>query len=76
MGEIKGVCVVLMGKPEGNRPPVRPRRRQKDNIKMYLQEVEWGHRLHWIGSGWEQVAGSYKSGNEPSGSIKCGEFLG
>jgi hypothetical protein len=27
----------------------------------------------WAGSG--QVAGSYDSGNEPSGSIKCGEYI-
>jgi hypothetical protein len=28
-----------MGKPEGKRPPERPRRRWEDNIKMALQEV-------------------------------------
>jgi len=27
------------GKPEGKRPPGRPRRRWEDNIKMDLQEV-------------------------------------
>jgi hypothetical protein len=27
------------------------------------------------GSGWGQVAGCYEYGDEPSGSIKCGEFL-
>jgi hypothetical protein len=30
---------VLVRKPEGNRPPGRPRRRWEDNIKMYLQVV-------------------------------------
>ena len=30
---------VLVGKPEGKRPLVRPRRRWEDNIKMDLQEV-------------------------------------
>jgi hypothetical protein len=39
MGERKGVYRVLVGKPEGKRPLGRPRRRWKDNIKMYLQEV-------------------------------------
>ena len=34
-----------------------------------------GHGLDGSGSGLEQVAGFCKSGNEPSGSIKCGEFL-
>jgi hypothetical protein len=30
---------VLVGKPEGKRPLLRPRRRWEDNIKMDLQEV-------------------------------------
>jgi hypothetical protein len=33
------------------------------------------HGLDWSGLEEEQVAGSCKSGNERSGSIKCGEFL-
>ena len=39
MGEGRGVHRVLVGKPEGNRPWGRPRRRWEDNIKMDLQEV-------------------------------------
>jgi len=39
MGERRGVCRVLVGKPDGKRPLGRPRRRWEDNIKMYLQEV-------------------------------------
>jgi hypothetical protein len=39
MGEGKGVHRVLVGKPEGNRPLGRPRRRWEDNIKMDIQEV-------------------------------------
>jgi hypothetical protein len=31
--------------------------------------------LDRAGSGWRQVAGACECGNEPSGSIKCGEFL-
>ena len=31
--------MVLVGKPEGNRPLGRPRRRWEDNIKMDLQDV-------------------------------------
>ena len=38
---------VLVGKPEGNRPPGRPRRRWEDNIKMDLQEVGCGG-MDWI----------------------------
>ena len=39
---------VLVGKPEGKRPMGRPRRRWVDNIKMDLQEVEYGN-VDWIG---------------------------
>jgi hypothetical protein len=34
-----------------------------------------GHGLDQSGSGYGQVAGSCVYGDEPSGSIKCGEFL-
>ena len=39
---------VLVGKPEGNRPLGRPRRRWVDNIRMDLQEVACGY-MDWIG---------------------------
>jgi hypothetical protein len=39
MGESRGVCRDLVGKPEGKRPLVRPRRRWEDTIKMDFQEV-------------------------------------
>jgi hypothetical protein len=39
MEQGRGVCRVLVGKPEGKRPLGRPRRRWEDNIKMDLQEV-------------------------------------
>ena len=42
MGKGRGVYRVLVGKPEGNRPLGRPRRRWEDNIKMDLQEVGCG----------------------------------
>jgi hypothetical protein len=43
MGEERGMCRVLVGKPLG-----RHRRRWVDNIRMDLQEVECGH-VDWIG---------------------------
>ena len=46
-GERRGVYKVLVGKPEGERPLGRPRRRRKDNIKMDLQEVGCGD-MEWI----------------------------
>ena len=47
VGERRGVYRVLVGKPEGKRPPGRPRRRWEDNIKMDLQEVGCGG-MDWI----------------------------
>jgi hypothetical protein len=41
MGYRRGAYRVLVGKPEGNRPLGRPRRRWEDNIKTNIQEVEW-----------------------------------
>jgi predicted small integral membrane protein len=46
--EGRGVCRVLVGKPEGNRPLGRPWRTREDNIKMDLQEVRCGD-MAWIG---------------------------
>ena len=48
MGEERGVCRVLVGKPEGRRPMERPRHRWVDNITMDLQEVDCGY-MDWIG---------------------------
>jgi len=42
MGERRGVCRVLVGKPEGKRPRGRPMRRWEDNIKMDFQDVGCG----------------------------------
>jgi hypothetical protein len=42
MGEKWNAYRLLVGKPEGKRPLVRPRRRWVDNIRMDLGEVGWG----------------------------------
>jgi hypothetical protein len=47
VGEGRGVHRVLVGKPEGERPLGRPRRRWEGNIKMDLQEVG-GSVRDWI----------------------------
>jgi len=39
MGEGISVYRVLVGKPEGERPQGRPRRRWEDNIKMDLKGI-------------------------------------
>ena len=35
----------------------------------------WVCGLNWAGPGQGQVADACECGNEPSGSIKCGEYL-
>ena len=35
----------------------------------------WECGLDWVGPGQGQVADACEYGNEPSGSMKCGEFL-
>jgi hypothetical protein len=37
-----------VGKPEGRRPPGRPRRRWLDNMRLDLVGVGWGD-VDWIG---------------------------
>jgi hypothetical protein len=74
MGE-KNACKMLVGKPEGKRPLVRRGCIWEDNIKMDLGEIELGV---WTGFIWLKIgisAGCREHGNEPSGSIKGGEFL-
>jgi len=64
----------LVRKTEGKTPLGRPRCKWEDNIKMDLQEAGCGV---WTGSSWVgygQVASTCECGNEPSGSIKYGEF--
>jgi hypothetical protein len=48
MREKRNAYRLLVGKPEGKWPPLRPRRRWVDNIRMDLGEVEWGD-MGWIG---------------------------
>jgi hypothetical protein len=45
------------------------------NIRMGLKEIGWRCGLDSTGAGYGPVAGSCEYGNEPSGSIKGGEFL-
>jgi hypothetical protein len=49
MEDIRGAYWVLVGKPEGMRPPGKPRYRWEDNIKMNLKAVGW---RAWTGLMW------------------------
>jgi len=45
IGERRGACRVLVGKPEGKRALGRPHHRWENNMKIDLQEVGWGNGL-------------------------------
>jgi hypothetical protein len=64
-----------VGKPEGKRPRGRPRHRWEDDVEMDLQEVGWASwtRLIWLRISYR--VGTRKYSNEPSGCMKCREFL-
>jgi hypothetical protein len=46
-GEQRNAYRILVGKPEGNRPLVRQRRRWLNNIKMDLRDIGWDD-MDWI----------------------------
>jgi hypothetical protein len=74
-GEMRNTYKILVGKPEGYRPPEIPRRRYEDNIKMILEKrgLRMWIRFIWLRIG--TVGYSCGHGNEPSGSTKDGNFL-
>jgi hypothetical protein len=47
MGDTRNAYRLLVGKPEGKRPPGRRRRRWVDNIKKDLREIGWDG-MDWI----------------------------
>jgi hypothetical protein len=51
MGEERKVYRVLVGKPEGNRPLGRPRRRWEDGFRIDLREMGWGYGVDPVVSG-------------------------
>jgi hypothetical protein len=75
-GEKRNAYRILVGKPEGKRPPVRPIPRWVDNIKMDLREIGWDG-MDWIDLAQDrgQFQDSYEHGNVPPGFIKCWEVL-
>jgi hypothetical protein len=53
-GEKTNAYTILVGKPEGKRPLVRPRRRWVDTIKMDLRQ----HWVVWTGLIWLRIGTS------------------
>jgi hypothetical protein len=45
MGSMRGAYRVFVERSEGKRPLGRPRPKCHDNIKIDLQEVEWGYEV-------------------------------
>jgi hypothetical protein len=43
----KNAYGILVGKPEGKRPPEKPRCKRANNIKCILREIGWGG-MDWI----------------------------
>jgi len=52
MDERRVAYRLLVEKSKGTRPPGRPKHKWENNIKMDLQEVEWGT---WTGLIWLRV---------------------
>jgi len=75
MGERRVLCRVLVGKPEGKRSLGRPRRRWRTILRWLFRKWDVGYGRDRVSSIQGQVAGTCEWGNEPSGTIKCGEFL-
>ena len=44
-------------------------------LRWIFRKWDVGYGLGRAGSRYEQLVGTFEIGNEPSGSIKCGEFL-
>jgi hypothetical protein len=47
MGKKGNAYRILVGNPEGKRPPRRPKRKWMNNIKIELREIGWGG-MDWI----------------------------
>jgi hypothetical protein len=52
MGEERGVCRVLVGKPKGKRPLGRPRRRWEQMFGWIFRKWDVGV---WTGLGWLRI---------------------
>jgi hypothetical protein len=66
---------VLVGRPEGKRPPRRPRRRWEDNTKMDLREIGCGDMdLIYLTQNRDQWRALVSTVMDLGGSIICWEI--
>jgi hypothetical protein len=61
MGKKRNTYRLLVGKPDGKRPLLRPKCRWVDNVRMDFGEIGW--------------SGMTQDRDEPLGSIKCWDVL-
>jgi len=47
LGEIRNAYEILVGKPQGKRPCMRPSCRWEDNIRIDFKEIGW-EGVNWI----------------------------
>jgi hypothetical protein len=72
----KNAFKILVGEPEGKRPPGRLKRRLVDNIKMNLRDIGWdGTDSIDLAQDTDKCRGSFEHSNELSDSEKCWEIL-
>jgi hypothetical protein len=75
IGENRNAYRILVGKPGSKRPLGRPRHRWADNIEMDLREIGWDG-MYWIDLAQDRDQWrTHEHGEEPLGSITCGEVL-
>jgi hypothetical protein len=58
MGEKRNAYRILVGKPGGNRPLGRPKRRWVNSVKIDLRETEWGG-MDWIDLAQDGASGGF-----------------
>jgi hypothetical protein len=75
MGERRGVYSVLVGNPQEKSHLGDPGVDGRIILRWIFKKWAVEELLDRAGSGQGQVAGTCECSNEPSGSIKCGEFL-
>jgi hypothetical protein len=75
-GKRRGVRRVLVRKPEGKRPLVRPRRKWEDNIEMVLQKVGCG-RMNWfeLAQDWDRWRALVNAVMNLRFPLNAGDFL-